>query len=177
MRTIKGYVVVCKTGDRVLLFGEVLNTGGGDSENFETNGLVPFSTPGEAHFVAEHFLKKRKDLARATVNVGRIHLEIAENRSDLQTLRETHEKPFIVIFGYGEDHVQLIGEHAKGVDQVFDTGGFLTYKAGPFAEFAEALYLAEQATRQGQRQAAVAFFRLCVLVRACRHRRTIRRKR
>jgi hypothetical protein len=177
MRTIKGYVIVCETADdRLLLFGETLNAGGA-CQNFETNQLTPFSTLNEARFVAAHFLDGRKDLAGAAVNVGRIRLEIAENPSDLQTLRETHEKSFIAIFGYGDDNVQLIGKHAKGMDQAFDTGGFLTDKADPFAAFAEALYLAEEATRQGQRPATVAFCSLRVFARTHRQRRPIRRKR
>jgi hypothetical protein len=175
MKLIHGYVVVCRTADRSLLFGQMLQ-GRGDSENFESNGQVPFPTLAEARFVAARFLEGRDDLAGATVNVGRIKMEIAENQGDLDTLRRKRNRSFVVIYNYRGETVSLLGMHVVGARGIFDSGGYLNEKAPPFQDLEEALRLAREATRQGSARSAVAFYHLRVFARAGRRRRQMHSK-
>ena len=179
MRIIDGYVVACETNGRLLLSGEVLKDGV-DSENLETNGLVPFSTLAEARFVAACFLNGRKVLAGETVNVGRIHLEIAEDEGDLSMLRRRRNPSFIVIYNYRGEVVNLLGMYDPenpAMSRDFDFGGRLIEKAAPFQDLEKALRLAREATRQGDAPAAVAFYRLRIFARANRHCRPTHSKR
>jgi hypothetical protein len=177
MRTIKGYVVVCETDDRLFLFGEVLSTRRSDRENLENNGLVPFSTLAEVSFVAAHFFDGRKDSVGEVANVGRIHLEIVENEGDLDALRRKRNRSFVVIFNYRGEVVTLLGMYGATTRRIFDSGGYMGEKAKPFQDLEDALHLAREAARQGQSPAAVAFYCLRVLARTRRNRRQIRRKR
>ncbi len=166
MRKIKGYLIVCEVDGLILLFGLSVNDPNSDSESFETNDHTPFETLTEARLVASRIKDGRNDLAKATVNVGRVCLEIAESKEDLKLLQKKREPSFIVIYAYKKEVTQLLGEFKRGTtpNNQFDSGALITQRAAPFTDFKEAWTLRGEAERQGQSLSAIAYFCLRVMV-------------
>jgi hypothetical protein len=158
MKEVKGFVAIAQVPG---VLGETLYGPPKEErlliENVKTNGLTPFKNRREARLAAEH-IKARGNMAE----VGSLSLRIPETEGDLEGLRKLRGLIVIVYSSVFSGSVDLIGAvNERGTSAYpmpgswLETNGFESFKSYEAAEWTR-----NEASRQMQSRATIAWFRL-----------------
>ena len=162
MRIIDGYVCVTDVYQSKfqVLFGPAVNAQMRIYENFETNGLTPYTTLADAER-GKRKLERRQDLRKR--RLARINMVLAENATEITAFREKTE---LVVVMLGKEESRLLGGYRPALPTAHPLPGSFMIDTGfkTWDTFAEAEHLAGEVQRQGRTPATLGTFSLEYLV-------------
>ena len=171
MRSIEGYVHVSEfIRGHLIIMGPNVNLKNSGSENFETNGLIPYKELPECKRGMSEFHKKAKP---AKAYAAKISMRVAENYDELENFRNM--SGLVVIMRNHEDNYkvdELLGPVVDNCNSLAPIPGarlgdtkFTVYtkrnsKGKSGTPFERALYLLGEVNRQGDCPGTIATFKL-----------------
>jgi hypothetical protein len=158
MRYVRGFVCVVSIGQQELLFGPNVNLERCLCENFETNGLRPFTSRRLARQGALQ-LVYRPDFENLSIQLARLQMEIAESSDEWPKF--TRGRSWVVIFnGWGGQ--KLIGRLVENRPAEYPLPGAPLALNGlePIPTIQSAQHIAYEWARQGDSRTQLATFKL-----------------
>ncbi len=155
MRTVRGWAILKRDGEKGQLFGRPSQGFGGSMESLESNGLSVFATPRSAKRAMNSAMPSEGSAWRKVC----LLIVIAESPEDLDVFRRGIGIPllYVVIYGSSPDYV-ILGKYGVQTDRLFDAASPLFSGASPFEDLDEAVHAAHEAARQGDAPARVALW-------------------